>query len=59
VPAPAISAATPIPELVAALNAQQPEVLLGAAGIWRALAEEQVAGGSALRPAQPSSAASR
>lgn len=50
VPAPAISAATPIPELVAALNAQQPEVLLGAAGIWRALAEEQVAGRLRIAP---------
>jgi phenylacetate-CoA ligase len=32
-PVPPISAATPIAELVAALNAQQPEVLLGAVGV--------------------------
>lgn len=37
-----LSAATPTSELVAALNAQQPEVLVGAVGIWRALAEEPV-----------------
>lgn len=43
VPIPPISAATPISELVAALNAQQPEVLVGAVGVWRALAEEQIA----------------
>jgi signal recognition particle GTPase len=43
VPTPRISAATPIAELVAALNAQQPEVLVGAVGVWRALAEEQIA----------------
>ena len=50
VPAPRISAATPISELVAALNAQQPEVLVGAAGIWRALAEEQLAGRLRIAP---------
>ena len=50
VPAPPISAATPVPELVAALNAQQPEVLVGAAGIWRALAEEQIAGRLRIAP---------
>jgi len=43
VPIPPISAATPVSELVAALNAQQPEVLVGAVGVWRALAEEQIA----------------
>jgi phenylacetate-coenzyme A ligase PaaK-like adenylate-forming protein len=50
VPAPPISAATPISELVAALNAQQPEVLVGAVGIWRALAEEQIAGRLRIAP---------
>jgi phenylacetate-coenzyme A ligase PaaK-like adenylate-forming protein len=45
-----ISAATPIAELVAALNAQQPELLLGAVGIWRALAEEQIAGRLRIAP---------
>jgi phenylacetate-CoA ligase len=34
VPTPPISGATPIAELVAALNAQQPELLLGAVGVW-------------------------
>jgi phenylacetate-CoA ligase len=50
VPAPPISAATPISELVIALNAQQPEVLVGAVGIWRALAEEQIAGRLQIAP---------
>ena len=50
VPAPPMSAATPVPALVAALNAQQPEVLLGAVGIWRALAEEQIAGRLRIAP---------
>jgi phenylacetate-CoA ligase len=50
VPAPPISAATPVPVLVAALNGQQPEVLVGAAGIWRALAEEQIAGRLRIAP---------
>jgi phenylacetate-CoA ligase len=50
VPAPPVSAATPISELVAALNAQQPEVLVGAVGIWRALAEEQLAGRLRIAP---------
>lgn len=50
VPAPPISAATPISELVAALNDQQPEVLVGAVGIWRALAEEQIAGRLRIAP---------
>jgi phenylacetate-CoA ligase len=50
IPAPPISAATPIPELVAALNAQQPEVLVGAAGVWRALADEQLAGRLRIAP---------
>jgi phenylacetate-CoA ligase len=50
VPAPPISAATPISQLVAALNAQQPEVLVGAVGIWRALAEEQLAGRLRITP---------
>jgi phenylacetate-coenzyme A ligase PaaK-like adenylate-forming protein len=49
-PVPPISAATPISELVAALNAQQPEVLLGAVGVWRALAEEQLAGRLRITP---------
>jgi phenylacetate-CoA ligase len=43
VPTPPVSAATPLSNLVAALNAQQPEVLVGAVGHWRALAEEQIA----------------
>jgi phenylacetate-coenzyme A ligase PaaK-like adenylate-forming protein len=47
---PHISAATPISELVAALNAQQPEVLVGAVGVWRALAEEQIAGRLRIAP---------
>ena len=50
VPASPISAATPVPVLVAALNGQQPEVLVGAAGIWRALAEEQIAGRLRIAP---------
>src|SRR5215217_3911186 len=50
VPAPPFSAATPISQLVAALNAQQPEVLVGAVGIWRALAEEQLAGRLRITP---------
>jgi phenylacetate-coenzyme A ligase PaaK-like adenylate-forming protein len=50
VPASPFSAATPISELVAALNAQQPEVLIGAVGIWRALAEEQIAGRLRIAP---------
>jgi phenylacetate-CoA ligase len=50
VPAPPVSAATPISELVAALNAQQPEVLVGAVGIWRALAEKQLAGRLRIAP---------
>ena len=50
VPIPPISAATPIAELVAALNAQQPEVLLGAVGVWRALADEQIAGRLRIAP---------
>ncbi len=41
---------TPIAELVAALNAQQPELLLGALGVWRALAEEQIAGRLRIAP---------
>ena len=49
VPAPPMSAATPVPALVAG-NAQQPEVLLGAGGIWRALAEEQIAGRLRIAP---------
>ncbi|HEY6813804.1 MAG TPA: hypothetical protein VI074_14075 [Propionibacteriaceae bacterium] len=50
IPAPPISAATPITELVAALNAQQPEIIVGAVGIWRALAEEQSAGRLRIAP---------
>jgi phenylacetate-coenzyme A ligase PaaK-like adenylate-forming protein len=50
VPMPPISAATPIAELVAALNAQQPEVLLCAVGVWRALADEQIAGRLRIAP---------
>ena len=50
VPTPPISAATPIAELVAALNADQPELLLGAVGVWRALAEEQIAGRLRIAP---------
>jgi phenylacetate-coenzyme A ligase PaaK-like adenylate-forming protein len=50
IPAPPISAATPISELVAALNAQQPEIIVGAVGIWRALAEEQRAGRLRIAP---------
>jgi phenylacetate-CoA ligase len=48
--APSISAATPISELVTALNAQQPEVLVGAVGVWRALADEQLAGRLHIAP---------
>jgi phenylacetate-CoA ligase len=50
VPAPPISAATPISELVGALNVQQPEVLVGAVSVWRALAEEQIAGRLQIAP---------
>jgi phenylacetate-CoA ligase len=50
VPAPTISAATPISELVRALNTQQPEVLVGAAGVWRALTEEQRDGRLKIAP---------
>ena len=50
VPTPPLSAATPIAELVAALNAQQPELLLGAVGVWRALADEQIAGRLRIAP---------
>jgi hypothetical protein len=50
VPMPPVSAGTPIAELVAALNAQQPELLLGALGVWRALAEEQIAGRLRIAP---------
>jgi phenylacetate-CoA ligase len=50
VPTPPVSAATPIAELVAALNAEQPELLLGAVGVWRALAEEQIAGRLQISP---------
>jgi phenylacetate-CoA ligase len=49
-PVPPISAATPIAGLVAALNAQQPEVLLGAVGVWRAPADEQLAGRLRIAP---------
>jgi len=50
VPAPSISAATPIAQLVTALNAQQPEVLLGAVGVSRAIADEQLAGRLHIAP---------
>lgn len=50
VPASPFSEATPVPELVAALNAQQPEVLVGAAGIWRVLADEQLEGRLRIAP---------
>ncbi|HJV15648.1 MAG TPA: AMP-binding protein [Propionibacteriaceae bacterium] len=50
VPAPPISAATPISELVAALNAQRPEIIVGAVSVWRALAEEQLAGRLRITP---------
>jgi phenylacetate-CoA ligase len=50
VPTPPVSAATPIAELIAALNAEQPELLLGAVGVWRALAEEQIAGRLRIAP---------
>jgi phenylacetate-CoA ligase len=50
VPTPPVSAATPLSDLVAALNAQQPEVLVGAVGVWRALAEEQIAGRLQIAP---------
>jgi phenylacetate-CoA ligase len=49
-PAPPISAATPISELVAALNALQPEIIVGAVSVWRALAEEQLAGRLRIAP---------
>lgn len=45
-----LSAATPIPQLVAALNAQQPESLIGAAGLWGLLADEQLAGRLHIAP---------
>ncbi len=45
-----LSAATPIPDLVAALNAQQPESLIGAAGLWGLLADEQLAGRLHIAP---------
>jgi phenylacetate-coenzyme A ligase PaaK-like adenylate-forming protein len=45
IPAPPdLSAATPLPELVAALNAYQPEVLLGYPSVAGRLADEQLAG---------------
>jgi phenylacetate-coenzyme A ligase PaaK-like adenylate-forming protein len=45
IPAPPdVSAATPLPELVAALNAYQPEVLLGYPSVAGLLADEQLAG---------------
>ncbi|HWJ54102.1 MAG TPA: AMP-binding protein [Propionibacteriaceae bacterium] len=45
VPAPPeVSAATPLPELVAVLNAYQPDVLLGYPSVAGPLAEEQLAG---------------
>jgi phenylacetate-CoA ligase len=50
VPTPPISSATPVAELVAALSAQQPEVLIGAVGVWRALADEQLAGRLRIAP---------
>jgi phenylacetate-CoA ligase len=50
VPASPFSEATPVPELVAALNAQQPELLVGAAGIWRVLADEQLGGRLRIAP---------
>jgi phenylacetate-CoA ligase len=50
VPVPPISAATPISELVAALNALQPEIIVGAVSVWRALAEEQLAGRLRITP---------
>jgi phenylacetate-CoA ligase len=43
-PPPDVSAATPLPELVAALNAYQPEVLLGYPSVAGPLADEQLAG---------------
>ena len=43
-PPPNLSAATPLPELVAALNAYQPEVLLGYPSVAGLLADEQLAG---------------
>jgi phenylacetate-coenzyme A ligase PaaK-like adenylate-forming protein len=45
-----LSAATPVPQLVAALNAQQPEALIGAAGLWAVLAGEQLAGRLRIAP---------
>jgi phenylacetate-CoA ligase len=41
---PDVSAATPVPELVAALNAYQPEAMVGYPSIAGVLAEEQLAG---------------
>ena len=58
-PTPLISAATPIWELVAALNAQQLEVLVGAVGVWRALAEEQIVAGCESLHGRRSSAVKR
>jgi phenylacetate-coenzyme A ligase PaaK-like adenylate-forming protein len=50
IPVPPISAATPVSELLAALNAQQPEIIVGAVGVSRALAEEQLAGRLRIAP---------
>jgi len=47
--APRLSVLTPLDEIVAALNAYQPEALLGYASIGRLLAEEQLAGRLRIR----------
>jgi phenylacetate-coenzyme A ligase PaaK-like adenylate-forming protein len=48
--APRVSAATPLPQLVQALNAYQPEAFPGNAGIVALLAEEQIAGRLRIAP---------
>ncbi len=49
-PPPELSAATPLPELVDALNAYQPDVLLGYPSVAGRLADEQLAGRLHISP---------
>ncbi|MGY1706484.1 phenylacetate--CoA ligase family protein [Geodermatophilus sp. SYSU D00697] len=46
----ALTAATPLPEMVAALDAARPEVLICAAGLGSVLADEQLAGRLHIAP---------
>jgi phenylacetate-coenzyme A ligase PaaK-like adenylate-forming protein len=48
--APALSALTPLPAMVAALNAYQPDVLVGYCSVGGLLAAEQLAGRLAIAP---------